>query len=118
MSSLPPDDAKLTDFLRQHRPSAPSAALDLESKILAQVQSVPHAAGRDRSRVWRMPLVLAASLLTAVLGYRLVQTLTAAELTGLEAVLESDWNSTVSDSSESSLSAFNDFSTHDFTVNN
>lgn len=62
--TFPPDDDRLVDFMRRHRPVPPPAAPELESQLLAAIeQAAPPTGHRQRQR-WAAP-ALAASLLLA-----------------------------------------------------
>jgi len=61
--TFPPDDDRLVDFVRRHRPAPPPAAPELESQLMAAVEHAQHRPGRPRRR-WAAP-ALAASLLLA-----------------------------------------------------
>ena len=107
MSLLPDDDQDLVDFLRQHRSPTPLPAADLDRKIMSQIVAP---VDRPRWNFWLVAPVLAASLITAVLGYRVWVPLqpSAAEVAMLEAFVESNWHDTIYDNSEIELISTND----------
>jgi hypothetical protein len=112
MSSLPPDDVKLTNFLRQYRTGVPPASPDLEDRILAQVYCSPHRLIRSQRR--RIGFVFALSAIAAVFTYRLMHFTTVTELSSLQNCLESNWNTL---GSSDQFSAFNDPTLNDLTTN-
>lgn len=117
MTQIPPDrfrdpddsapDQALSDFLRQHRSVVPPAPNDLEDRLLAQVEALPHRhPGRFQPplgrRAWVVPSALAASLIAGFVGYRAVQLRqpSPTEIASLETFIETNWQNTVNDSSE------------------
>ena len=107
MSLLPDDDQDLVDFLRQHRSPTPPPAANLDRKIMSQIVAP---VDRPRWNFWLVAPTLAASLITAVLGYRawVPPQPNAAEVAMLEAFVESNWHDTIYDNSEIELISTND----------
>jgi hypothetical protein len=67
--TLPPEDDRLVQFLRQHRAAPPPAEADLERRIMAAVEaesSSTRRAGRPRYHRWTIPALAASLLLTWV----------------------------------------------------
>jgi hypothetical protein len=105
MTQFSKDDQNLVDFLRQHQPKAPPASPDLEQQILqnvSQLRVLPQPTKYRFPKLVFFPSVIAAGLLTIIVGYPAFtpQKPTEAELTKLESFIESNWQSTVSDNSE------------------
>lgn len=124
MSQFPNDDHELVDFLKQHRPQIPPADSALESQLFAAIESLPQQdelarlrRSQPRSRrsiAWFVPPTLAAGLLVSVVGYRLLMPAkpSAAELANLQAFIESNWQGTLSGSTDEDASLFNDGTTN------
>jgi hypothetical protein len=96
------DDQRLVTFLHQHRPGAPPPAPDLEERILAAVASEPAHVCRSRHRrLWLVPPAIAAGVLIATAGHRLLTppTPSPGDIANLEAFLVNNWDSTISDRS-------------------
>lgn len=93
MSEFPNPDKELINFLRQHRSQVPPASLDLEKRILRDVQSSPVEVSRRYSRLWLVPTVIAASLLATIVSYCIIPTRqNTAEAAKLETFIESNWH--------------------------
>ncbi|MBW4493679.1 MAG: hypothetical protein KME26_11455 [Oscillatoria princeps RMCB-10] len=102
MTQQPIDDQPLVTFLRQHRPAPPPPAPDLEERILAAVANEPaHVRQYRHRRLWIVPPAIAAGVLIAIAGHRLLTPArpSPAEIANLEAFLLTNWDGTVSDSS-------------------
>jgi hypothetical protein len=116
MTQFPRDDSDLVNFLRQNRPQVPSASLDLEQQILQNIAmlhptSQPTQIRRRRPVLWLIPSVIAASLVAAVVGYRVLiptQEANPAELAKLERFMENNWHGTVGDPPESDIFSVTD----------
>ena len=93
-----PEDDRLLKFLHEHHPAAPPAAADLEQRIMAGIETIPQQPDREYifpyRRPWLVSGALAASLLIALGGYRLLTpaTPTVAEKATLEAFLVESWD--------------------------
>ncbi len=110
MSLFSDDDQDLVEFLRQHRSPPPPPAVGLEREIMIAI-----AGSRDRSTPrrwnrWIAAPALAASLITAVLSYRALvpPQPSAGDVATLESFIETNWHSTISNSSDTDLSSIND----------
>ncbi|MEG4531549.1 hypothetical protein [Microcoleus sp. D2_18a_D3] len=122
----PSSDQELVSFLKQHRPSIPEAAPDLEQKILAAIESnqasVFHETYRDKTRLsgsaksgdrlkissvskWVFSSAIAASLLFFWSGYRPFKTaqLPDKETAQLEAFLVTNWEGVLHDSPQENM---------------
>ena len=102
MTQQPIDDQPLVTFLRQHRPAPPPPAPDLEERILAAVANEPaHVRQYRHRRLWIVPPAIAAGVLIARAGHRLLTppTPSPAEIANLEAFFVNSWDGTLSDSS-------------------
>jgi hypothetical protein len=103
----PQDDPRLTQFLRQHKPTAPNPAADLEHRLMSRLATVdqpaqPKRVGwlsryAPRSR-WVTFSTVAAAGLVAVVGYHALKppALSDAELADLQLFIESTWHGSVS----------------------
>ncbi len=69
MNNLPDDDTKLVNFLRQNRPIPPSANLNLEMRILAQIEGKKPVI--KKSKPWIISSIIGASLMMIFSGYNL-----------------------------------------------
>jgi len=93
-----PDDDRLREFLHEHRPDAPPAGADLEQRVMHGIEIIPQQPEREYILPYRRPWLfsgaLAASLLIALGGYRLLTpaTPTVAEKATLEAFLVESWD--------------------------
>jgi hypothetical protein len=58
-----PDDDRLVDFLRHHRPVPPPAPPALEAQIMAHLEPLPPPALRHQRRRWALPATAAALVL-------------------------------------------------------
>jgi hypothetical protein len=104
------DDHKLVDFLKQHRPSIPAADPALEDRLFDAIAAtaqptslVDQRSSRSRrSVVWLVPSAIAAGLVATVVGYRTLVPAqpSATELASLEAFVESNWQGTLSNTSD------------------
>ncbi|BAY31842.1 hypothetical protein NIES2107_37280 [Nostoc carneum NIES-2107] len=112
MTQFPDDEQNLVNFLRQHRPPVPPAAPDLEQQILQQVQTFAVKPQRHLPRLWLVPPAIAASLVAAVVSYKVFAPAkpSAAELANLEAFIDSNWQGTVSEHTGSYVWHFTDYS--------
>lgn len=110
MSQFPEDD-RLVEFLRQHRPVPPLPSAALEDAIMTAISAdlaiaAPLAQSRQRRRyLWLVPSVIAASLITALFSYRawLPPQLNATEVAVLEDFMASNWYNTVSENSDNEI---------------
>jgi hypothetical protein len=101
------DDDRLIEFLRQHRPSVPPAAPDLEDQILQAVadSDVKHL---HRRRLWAMPAAIAVGALIASVGYQIltppqppkIAVDRAVDPASVEAFLEDNWNASLGETPE------------------
>lgn len=101
MTKFPNDDERLVDFLRQHAGEAPTAVPDLEQLIIQSVAISPPKLARHR-QLWVVPPAIAAGLLIAWTGYRVLMptsSFSAAQLASLNAFLENNWDNGVLGSS-------------------
>lgn len=100
---LPQNDDTLVDFLRQHRPSVPSPALDLEAEIMAAVAQEPNFAPPvQRRQLWLVPPAIAAGLLISWAGYSsYTHQKSLQNLPQLEAFIENNWDGLLEDRSNS-----------------
>lgn len=114
---MTPDDCTLVQFLRQHRPTVPPAAIDLEDRVMAALATTDWETDGVPSRVtpiapalgihlWRRPsrqwllagTVLAVSVLAAWSGqrlWRLAQAPSPAEVAEIEQFMEQSWQGTL-----------------------
>ena len=102
MTQQPIDDQPLVTFLRQHCPAPPLPAPDLEERILAAVAKAPaHRSQYWHRRLWLVPPAIAAGVLIATAGHRLLMppSPSPAEIANLEAFFVNSWDGTISDSS-------------------
>lgn len=122
----PSSDQDLVNFLKQHRPSLPEAAPDLELKILAAIgsnqASIVNEIHRDKTRLtaspksndrlkissvskWALSSAIAASLLVFWSGYRSFETaqLPDEETAKLEAFLVTNWEGVLHDSPQENM---------------
>jgi hypothetical protein len=110
MNSSSEEDKLLTEFLKQHQPVAPPASVNLEDRIMREIEtniSPEEFVRRDRSQssgstqqhqVWLIPSAIAAGVIATVIGYRTFAPApqpSPAEVAGLEAFIESSWSNTV-----------------------
>jgi len=94
MTQLPPDDKRWQEFLRQHRPTPPPAAADLEEQLMNQIATSPQPT--LTRQLWSVPSALAAGLLMVWSGYRtLIPSPELSNSASLEAFLENNWNEVV-----------------------
>jgi hypothetical protein len=68
MTPPSPDSDRWVEFLRQHRPTPPAAAPDLEERILAAIAQAPNDSpvsrpDRPRQRFWTVPTVVVTLVL-------------------------------------------------------
>ena len=119
-------DEELVNFLKQHRPSLPEAAPDLELKILAAIESnqasLVNETHREKTRAttspksndrlkissvskWAVLSAIAASLLVLWSGYRPFETaqLPDEETAKLEAFLVTNWEGVLHDSPQENM---------------
>ncbi len=122
----PSSDQELVNFLKQHRPSLPEAAPDLELKILAAIESnqasLVNETHREKTRVttspksndrlkissvskWAVSSAIAAGLLVFWSGYRPLETaqLPDEETAKLEAFLVTNWEGVLHDSPQENM---------------
>ncbi|BAY22980.1 hypothetical protein NIES2100_27440 [Calothrix sp. NIES-2100] len=113
MTQFPHDDQDLVNFLREHRPPVPPASPDLEQQILQQIPASVVKPQRHLGRLWLVSPVVAASLVAAVVSYRVLvpPKPSAAELATLESFMESNWQSTKSDRADSYILHFTEVDT-------
>lgn len=110
MSQFSNDDHKLVDFLKQHRPSVPDADPALEDRLFDAIAATAQptsladrrASRSRRSVAWLVPSAIAAGLVATVIGYRTLVPAqpSATELASLEAFVESNWQGTLSNTSD------------------
>ena len=96
MTQLPPneEDRQWQEFLRQNRPTPPPASPDLEDQLMKAIEKSPQPA--VSRRMWAVPPAIAAGLLMAWSGYRLLIPLPApSNAASVEAFLEDNWNGVV-----------------------
>ena len=109
------DDRRLVRFLQQHRLAVPTAAPDLEFRLMQTVeQEIQRNPVLDtivtarRNRLWLrlMPPAILATLLLAWTGYRLLTPpkLTPEQIADLEFFMENTWDGSVSHGAETELS--------------
>ncbi|MBW4619076.1 MAG: hypothetical protein KME17_06925 [Cyanosarcina radialis HA8281-LM2] len=97
------DDDRLIEFLRQHRPSVPPVAPDLEDQILQAVAAsdVKHP---RRRLLWVLPPAIAAGALIAWVGYQILSPpqvpKIAVDPASVEAFLEDNWNAAIGETPE------------------
>jgi hypothetical protein len=112
MTQLPPDDQALKQFLQQHRSPVPAASPDLEAQIMQAVEQTPVAKSQPHAhkprRLWVVPSAIAASLLVAFGSSHWIKVHqpTAADLENLAAFLETSWNGTLSNNTETETYLF------------
>ncbi|NEO03631.1 MAG: hypothetical protein F6K50_52595 [Moorea sp. SIO3I7] len=95
MTQFQPDDEQWQAFLRQHRPTPPPAAFELEERVInAIAKSQPPS---RKPQLWLLPSAIAVGLLMAWSGYR------THNLTTLEAFLEKNWHGVVGETSVSNV---------------
>ncbi|MBD1810684.1 hypothetical protein NDA07_14130 [Microcoleus vaginatus DQ-U2] len=122
----PSSDQELVNFLKQHRPSLPESAPDLELKILAAIESnqasLVNETHREKTRVttspksndrlkissvskWAVSSAIAAGLLVFWSGYRQFETaqLPDEETAKLEAFLVTNWEGVLHDSPQENM---------------
>ena len=94
MTHLPPDDRQWQEFLHKYRPTPPPPAADLEEQLMKSInKSQPPVLNQ---RLWALPPALAAGLLMAWSGYRLLIPLPDfSNSASLEAFLQDNWNNVV-----------------------
>ncbi len=101
MTHLPPDDRQWQEFLHKHCPTPPPAAADLEERLMKTIKKSRQPVLAQR--LWAVPPALAASLLMAWSGYRLLIPLPdSSNSASLEAFLQDNWNNVVGERSASS----------------
>ena len=120
MSQFSNDDHELVDFLKQHRPSIPTADPALEDRLFDAIAATAQPTTLDERRVsrskrsiaWLVPSAIAAGLVATVVGYRTLVPAqpSATELASLEAFVESNWQGTLSNTSDEA--PFGDVSTN------
>jgi len=76
--TFPPDDDRLVEFLRRHRPEPPPAAPELESQLMATVAQSQRQWVRPQRRRWTARALAAALVLAG--GAGVVWRLTAPRL--------------------------------------
>lgn len=113
MSELPTNDHRaLINFLKQHRPTAPEAAPDLEERIIAALDSHDDSSRESISTPppvatkilkW-VPSLIAAALTLLWMGYRAIESssLSPSEQAQLEGFIESNWNGAMEETQETS----------------
>ena len=103
MTHLPPDDSQWQEFLHKHCPTPPPPAADLEDRLMKSInKSQPPVLTQ---RLWAVPPALAAGLLMAWSGYRLLMPLPElSNSASLEAFLQDNWNNVVGEKPASSQS--------------
>lgn len=63
--TLPPDDDRLIEFMRIHRPQTPPASPELEAQVMAAVQRTQQLPTKQHyRRPWRLPALAASLFLT------------------------------------------------------
>ncbi len=113
----PGDTAPLVQFLRQHHPPIPAAAVDFEARLMAALESpaLAHqaAVNQPRSPVisrlrhrWALPTAVAASLIASLVGYCTLQSLTQDDPSSVEAFVENIWQAPLSDNGETPEAVF------------
>jgi len=92
------DDERLVEFLRQHRPSVPPAAPNLEQQILLGASS--HMRHQGRRQLWFVPPTIVAGLLMTWGGYRILSPSSpSVDTASLETFLVNNWDGVVGDTS-------------------
>ena len=98
MNQFPNDDEKLVAFVRQNRPVPPPAAANFEEQLLEGIDRQPIPSQQPRHRVfWAIPSAVAAGLLLAWGGYRLLNP--ATNTAELEVFLVNSWNGAIGETS-------------------
>ncbi|WP_204138823.1 hypothetical protein [Halomicronema sp. CCY15110] len=90
----PPDDDRLVDFLRRHRPAPPPAAPQLEAQMMAQLTPLSSPPVLTQPRRWAIPAVAAALVLGVggwVVGRSTVPSLPTASASEVEVFLADTW---------------------------
>ena len=102
-----PDDDRLREFLHEYRPDPPPAGPDLEQRVMEGIEIIPQQPQQpvreyllQIRRPWLFSGALAASLLIALGGYRLLTPATPnlAKKANLEAFLVESWDGVMTDS--------------------
>ena len=94
MTQRQPDDSQWQEFLRKYRPTPPPAVADLENRLMNTIQkSQQPVLGR---RLWAVPPAIAAGLLMAWSGYRLlIPVPDVSNSASLEAFMQDNWNEVI-----------------------
>lgn len=95
--TLPPPDHRLSEFLRQHRPSPPAADPALEDRLMASLSSAQWEPSHPRS-LWSRYLVIPALAASCLLAYTAVRLprqpqLSDADQQDLEQFVAETWGS-------------------------
>ncbi len=104
------DDQDLVEFLHRHRSPSPPPDAGLEKEIMTAIEGNHDRSISRRWNRWIAAPALAASLITAVLSYRALvpPQPSPGEVATLEAFIETNWNSTLSNNSDTELISIND----------
>jgi hypothetical protein len=102
MTKLPNDDERLVDFLRQHAGDPPPAAPKFEEQLMQAVASSPQWQRLGRRQKWILPSAIAASLLFAWTGYRVLMPPPPPDAS-LAEFMENNWDSVVGEVPEPDL---------------
>lgn len=91
MIQPPDDDRDLTHFLHRYRPNPPPAHPELEDQIL---NALPRRTRRSR---WIIPSTIAASLVSAIATYQILQPRSSefVDTAAIETYMESNWSNTM-----------------------
>jgi hypothetical protein len=110
MSPFSDDDQDLVEFLHQHRSPSPPPAVGLENAIIRAIAKPSDRAAFRPWNSWIAAPAIAASLITVVLSYRALvpPQPSAGDVATLEAFIETNWNNTVSNNSDTELISIND----------
>jgi hypothetical protein len=88
------DDLRLVNFLRQHQPIASNSSLDLEDRIIAEINSLPQNRAIDRRKI-HLGMAFGA-IAASIGGFLMVNSIESpqmslAEIHGVETYIESHW---------------------------
>lgn len=110
MSPFSDDDQDLVEFLREHRSPSPPPAVGLENAVMRAIATPKVQSSPRRWNRWIAAPAIAASLITVVLSYRALvpPQPSAGDVATLEAFIETNWNNTVSNRSDTELISIND----------
>jgi hypothetical protein len=101
MDNFPDDDPGLTNFLRQHRSIAPPESIELEDRMMSEIESITTTKKRRVSQVWWGRIfsgvgIAATGLLGATIHYVMSPPeLSTAEVERLDLYLAHHWRNPV-----------------------